>query len=55
MGSEIVAVVAIALLAGLLFGGGAYAWTRNPTDAMAMFGVGLFGVAMLGMAIISVV
>ncbi|MCX4236316.1 hypothetical protein [Streptomyces ortus] len=52
MSSKIVAVIAIALVVGLIFGIGAYAWTRNPTDAMAMFGVGLFGVAMLGMTII---
>ncbi|CBG72652.1 putative membrane protein [Streptomyces scabiei 87.22] len=55
MSSRIVAVIAIALLVGLIFGIGAYAWTRNPTDAMTMFGIGLFGAAMLGMAIIVVV
>ncbi|WP_392966917.1 hypothetical protein [Streptomyces sp. LN245] len=55
MGSRIVAVIAIALSVGLIFGIVAYAWTRNPTDAMTMFGVGLFGVATLGVAIIVLV
>ncbi|MFE0455352.1 hypothetical protein ACFW2D_29620 [Streptomyces sp. NPDC058914] len=52
MSSKIVAVIAIALAVGLIFGIGAYAWTHNPTDAMAMFGLGLFGAATLGVAII---
>ncbi|WP_019980636.1 MULTISPECIES: hypothetical protein [unclassified Streptomyces] len=51
MSSRNIAIIASALTVGLIFGIGAYAWTRNPTDAMTMFVGGLFGAATLGVAL----